>query len=47
MIDDEIKAIKKMIKELKIDIKDVKSIEVKWEAVLYDKAFPRINIKFK
>lgn len=46
-MNEEIKNIKKVIKELKIDVKDVKLIEVKWEHIFSDKAFPRIRIEFK
>jgi len=44
---EEIKNIKRILKELKIDIKDVKSIEIKWEQIFQDKAFPKIKIRLK
>lgn len=44
---DEIKNIKRVLKELKIDIKDVKSIEIKWEQIFPSKAFPKIKIELK
>ena len=46
-MNEEIKNIKKVIKELKIDVKDIKSIEIKWERIFKDKAFPKIKIEFK
>lgn len=47
IIDEEIKTIKKLMKELKFSINDVESIEIKWESIFRDKAFPKIKIKFK
>ena len=44
---EEAKIIKKVLKELKIQISDVKSINIKWEKVLNDRAFPNIEIVLK
>jgi len=45
MIDSEIKAIKKAMKDFNITSDRIKSINIYWEKKFKDKAFPKIKIK--
>ena len=45
MCEEEIKTIKKTLKELDIPTNRIKSIDIHWERLFKERAFPHIEIK--
>ena len=45
-MEDELKGVLKVLRENKVDLSNIKSIDISWQRVLDNKAFPSVSIKF-